>query len=275
MKMDDFFGMIGNDLVMDGTVNDVVISVYVTMRTVMYDITNKCSIVSLSALYELLTVSESQGTQTKEIKTAIEFLIENQYITLHDMFHKEIEFNPKSNRTYKVNFLNEDDSTYSENGGFTPIPKYNLTVLLEHIVHNKSRGFKKYQLIRYYSIIARVCSNSNKFGYISNERVQELIGLSPQKFKENNDLLQELGLIYYNNEYGYTSKSGFNMYSTMFGHRNVVMGTDNTGMTYDNFVSCIDNRLRSSSIKKLDKEVISGKKSEAMKKVWEERKKIN
>lgn len=267
------FGIIGNDFINNADIKDVVLAVYITMRTLMYDSKNSCSVITLMGLYELLNVDSKQGNQTKEIKFAINYLIDNKYIEIYDLLHSLVDIDYKSNKMYKVSFLHDDeDGHFILENGFSCIPSFNLFKIIEYIKLNK--GIKKYQLIRYYLVIARATSNVSKFGNISMQKLGDIIGISPKTCVNNNTILSDIGVIFYNNSYGHIRNGVFKMDCTMFAHRNTPLSTVEWKDLYldeDMFKQLINERVKELKVVEVDKINITNNRSESMKKVWEKR----
>lgn len=272
---DGNFGVLGNYFIMDGDyVDDITVSVYTTIRTIFYNTILECSQFTLYDLYNCLNVDEKKVAQYQEIDNAIVWLVDKQHILLHDYMGNEVKFDKKNKNSYFATFDKEEmDSS------FTKVPYENMITLLEYIGNNKAKGFKKYQLIRYYLIIARVCSNKEQFFHVDMNTIKETTSISYQQCAKNNDLLQELGLIFYNNEYGTVAKSGkFKMNCTMFGHRNNkidIPGQDELLLTEKLFNALVDDKVRNrTTLMRVNKQDINNKRSNTMKKIWEDRKSV-
>lgn len=263
------FGMVGNEFIMDGDISNEVVAIYSIMRTVFYDVNKMCSTLNLQTLYDVLG---AKGTKpVNQVRDAITWLVDNQYIELYDMLYNPIEFDGKSQAMFRVSFLSEDENNrFIEEGGFTKIPLTNIVGLLNYISRNK--GIKKYQLIRYYLIVGRICSNDYNFGFITLDTLCNIVGISENTCVDWNMILKKLGLIDYNSEYGKVTKKGkFKMSPTMFGHYNVVNKHDDE-MTEEQFKSCVEERVKGVGYVKINTTQMANKKSSAMKKVWADRK---
>lgn len=260
---------IDNDFICNSTIDDIVVSTYVIMKGVFYDQYLNCSQFTISDLYDWLQVDSYKANQYKEIDNAITWLVDNKYIQLYDLYGNWIEFDRKYKNSYIVCFDGEGEDNY------TQIPYCNLYDLCKYIKENKAQGFKKYQLIRYYLIIARVCSNYSKFYSVNMETISDITPISFKQCAKNNDALQDLGLIFYNNDYGMLSKSGkFKMNCTMFGHRNIKLNNDETRtMTKEIFDFNVSQYVGGrKTLVEVDKIKINNKRSETMKRIWAERK---
>lgn len=269
----DLFGVIGNNFTMDEEISDIDATVYTIIRCMFYDNTRRHSILSFNGLYEFLNIPSNQGKPTKQIKESVNSLIEKGYIEIYDLFENKINFNEIVSNMFKVEFINENnkdnESSVSIEGGFSRIPYDNIISLLKYT--SKNKGIKKYQLIRQYLIISRVCSNQFQFGHCSIDKMKDVMGISATNFKDNNNILSELGLIFYNNDYGHVDKKGrLKMDCTMFGHCNVEMKVFGDGfyMDKETFKQFVDDYICDKKLVKVDKDKINSKRSETMKKKW-------
>lgn len=267
------FGMVGNKFIKDEDISNEVVAIYSVMRTVFYDVNKMYSTLNLQTLYDVLGVKGSKFV--KQVRDTITWLIDNEYIELFDMLYNPIEFDGKSQSMFMVSFSSaeideEHNYVFAAEGGFTKIPLTNMVELLNYI--NSHKGIKKYQLIRYYLVVGRTCSNDSNFGYITQDTLCDVVGISENTCVDYNKLLKKLGLIDYSSEYGKVTKKGnFKMSPTMFGHYNVVNQHGNE-MTEEQFKRCVEERINSLGYVKVDTTQIANKKSNAMKKVWADRK---
>lgn len=260
--------MVDNDFICDSTIDDIIVATYVVMKGIFYDQYLNCSKFCISDLYDWLQIDVYQPNQYKDVDNAITWLIENKYIRLYDLYGNSVEFDRKAKCSYIAFF----DGEYEDN--YTQIPYCNLFDLIKYIKENKAKGFKKYQLIRYYLIIARTCSNHSKFYSVDMETINDITSISFQQCAKNNDVLQDLGLIFYNNDYGSLSKSGrFKMNCTIFGHRNIKLNNDDTRMmTKEIFDFNVSQYVGGrKTLIEVDKVKINNKRSETMKRIWAER----
>ena len=278
LKIDNF-GMLLNSFIEDYEVNEkgidvssINLSVYIVIRTIFYNPVLNYSQFCLNDLYSSLSVNDEKSAQYKPIDNAIKWLVDNEYMTLYDVLGQDIKFDKKYKGSYIVTF-----AEVTKEEGFTKIPFINLLSILEYISKNKSNGFKKYQLIRYYLIIARACSNVEQFFTKDIDSINEILPISSNQCKKNNEILHNLGCIYYNNEYVQITRDGRpKNESTMFGHRNNIMKTarfDGMYMTEEIFNCFVREKVDGrKTIVKIDKVKSNNKRSETMKKVWADRK---
>ena len=276
IKLDDevsLFGIIPNNMITNKNIDDNVVSVYIVMRTLNFDINRSCSIITLHDLYNVLNVDATQGKQTKIIHDAIIYLIENKYIKLYDMLNNEIDFNTKNKFMLKVSFLLEDEENrFIGDGGFTKIPEYNLICLLNYIRNNK--GIKKYLLIRYYLLVARLCSNDTQMSNLSSHKYfNRIINISTSTCSNYNQILADLGIIFYNSDYVQAINNIKNAPTIFFHRNNNEIGSTTCTMTQDKFNLIIEELADNYEWIEIDKDEINNKRSETMKKVWKDRKK--
>jgi hypothetical protein len=231
----DFFGMIGNKFIMDDGIDNINVSVFTVVRTLFFDWNRHLSILNLHTLYEVLGVNKNQTKATNNIKDALQWLVNNSYIEINDFLMRETFKDVKKINTssmLKIKFL-QSSEFLAKNGGFAKVPDENLMRILNSV------GYRdKYKIIRYYTLIARVCSNSGNWGSLSQNRAKEICGISANTCIEYNKILQDLGVIFYNNNYGRVNFKGeFKMTGTMFGHCNVYyMGDTLCKESFDGFV---------------------------------------
>lgn len=265
----DNFGIVGNKFISNSNIPDIAVSVYVVMRTIFFNMGRGCSYITLNDLYLILAVNPSQVSQTKPINEAILYLVEKKYLRLFDIWNKEILPDNKIKRIIKVSFDFEDENNiFIKGGGFTKIPECNILNLLKYI--NENKGMKKYQLIRFYLLIARSCSNENQLSSISQSFFHKKLAISSKTCAEWNLLLQQIGVIYYNSDYSKTKGDGVSNITTYYFHRNNYENKqeDEKGL----FERTLDSLAKEKGWSKLDKKEQSNKRSESMKKVWAERK---
>ena len=266
------FGIIDNDLIVEDFLSDIDLSIYTILKTTFYNPNYNCGIFSMIALYDI--VKSTENTQRKAIKESIQSLINKRYISIQplisdidNVYELEgtdsiIELDP--HLSYKVYFdlcyiTNfEDDITYDN--GFTVIPIKNINLLLTYICNNNKRGLMKYKLIRYYLLIARQCSNSSKCGYISMKKIYSLIGVSERTCSNYNTMLQEIGLIYYNNDYAKGTST--QTMCTLFCHRNVLIDTyDKYYADKEYFNSYLTEVVTSKKLNPINKQELNDKRS--------------
>lgn len=265
------FGIIPNKVITDYDIPDSVLAVYTAIRTLYFDMNRGCSWFSVNELLNILNVDISQGKQTKVIQDAITYLIDNEYIELLDSFNNKVDFDTKNKAIYKVSFLLEDENNYfTGSGGMTKIPECNLINLLKYISQNK--GIKKYQLIRFYLLVARGCSNSSQLWSLSQKHFQNIIKISAKTCAEWNLLLQQIGVIYYNNDYCSIRDGKFYQGCTMYFHRNNNEEGYKNDVTMDVFNAVIMEKAKSKGLTLFDKVGANNKRSQAMKKIWADRK---
>ncbi|MGL5328863.1 MAG: hypothetical protein ACRDD7_06315 [Peptostreptococcaceae bacterium] len=270
------FGIVGNSFIMDSGITDECVCLYVALRMYNYNAIYNCSLCSLKTIYNLLGVNEKQSRHTKVIKDSLSWLVENDYIAIYDdLGMNEVSVDDMLNGMFYVEFITELDLQH--NGGFTIITQSNMSKVLDYIRDNIVKGFKKYMFMRYYLIICRQCSNDNKFGSITQSRLNGLLSIHKTTCKIYNDTLEELGLIYYTSGYGSVDMNGvFRNTYTLFGCRGINIDTHKLDeMTECFFDSCVSYEISKNGLQEIDTERINNKRSESMKKIWEERKKNN
>ncbi|KAF5066178.1 hypothetical protein DSECCO2_266300 [anaerobic digester metagenome] len=268
------FGIVPNKVITDYGISDSILAVYAVMRTLYFDINRSCSWCSINEILNILNVDISQGKQTKVIQEAITYLIEYEYIELLDFFNNKVDFDIKNKAIYKVSFLLENEKNcFTGSGGITKIPECNLINLLKYI--RKNKGIKKYQLIRFYLLIARGCSNVGQLWSLSQKHFQNVIKISSKTCTEWNSILQEIGVIYYNSDYCSIRNGKFYQACTMYFHRNNnEEGYKNT-VTIDEFNDIVAQKAESKGLTLFDKVGTNNKRSQAMKKIWADRKNVD
>jgi hypothetical protein len=216
--MNNIFGIVSNKLIMDNEIDNIIISVFVTIRTLFYDINRDCSTLNINTLLDVFKIKGKRTENIKPIKESLQWLIENNHIEINDYLETIVIENVNdidNSIIFKVRFVNTADEL-SVDGGFTKIPEINLLNILRKVDYQN-----KYKMIRYYCVVARICSNSNSFGQISQDKIHKICGVSNKTCSKYNEMLYELETIYFNNRYyRYDKKGKLKMTSTYFGHRN-------------------------------------------------------
>lgn len=264
------FSIISNDMIADEDLSDTALSIYVIMRTVNFDVLNSCSYISASTLTNILNIGNTQSSQLKDLYNAIVELEHKNYIELYDFWNLSVKFDRKSNDIYKVSFLHEDENNGISNG-FTKIPEVNLLKILKYF--NQNKGIKKYQFIKYYLLIARSCSNDGQLWSISQKQLAQSINISRITCNTWTSILQDIGVIFYNNEYGKIGENGSFKYAcTIFFHRNNNESGYKGKVTLESFADIVAQEAKSKNLFKLNTVTINNKRSETMKKIWADRK---
>lgn len=205
---------------------DRAIAVYTILRSVFFDIGRRCGICSLQTLYKSLGINQEHYDRYIPVKQSMQLLCQNGYIKLWDMFDKTKELDIDSisqTSIFKVEFLLEnEEAKFIGAGGFVKVPEKNMDKLLTYIRNTKA-NIHRYQLIRYYLIIARICSNDAMFGFITQEKIRKLYGFSSKTCKKYNQLLVDLELIFCEHDYKHYDKKRGKVVTgcTFYGHRNV------------------------------------------------------
>ena len=264
------FGIISCSFITDKNIDSNVVSIYSILRCMNYCNVFGGSVFTFQVLYDLLNVNSKKSAQTKVVKDSIKWLIDNEYITLHHYLTDDIVSVETATDMFLITFNEEkiDDK------GFVKIPQHNIKLLLNCIKDNTGHGFNKYKFIRYYLIIARRCSNVEKFGFITMKNFNNLLGVSEITCSSWNKILEDAGIIYINNDYGYIVNGECRMGCTMVAHRNITLSdVENRFMNEETFKYLIKHHTSNKkSIKLIDKESSNNKRSESMKKVWANRK---
>lgn len=260
--------IVSNTMISSSDFTDCDISVYVILRTIFFNPLKVKSIFSLRDFYMLFNMTQSKTK--KMIYDSIVHLKNSKYIEVYDYFGNSIEFENNSNITYKISFTDIEVLEGVDYTGFSIVPNIHIAIILNYLNNNK---IDRYKFIRYYLIIARCCSNSQRFGSIPMNKIKKIIKITNDTCKIFNMILQNnLEIIFYNNEYGYYDKNGNpKISSTMFGQKDVVMDYNKEKhiMTYDEFESNVKANVSSYNWIHIDKKILSNKKSESMKRYWE------
>lgn len=200
------------------------IAIYTVLRSVFFNSSRRCSVCSLKVLCRSLGVKTTNYDKYSSIRKCIELLRENGYIKLWDMFEDIEVINIKDiDLSFRVEFLFEnDEAMFIGVGGFVRVPEQNINILLAYI-RSSEVNIHKYQLIRYYLMIARICSNDSIAGYITQDKIRKNYKFADKTCKKYNTILAGLGLIFYNNSYIKYNKEFKKIISgcTFFGHRNI------------------------------------------------------
>ena len=278
----NYYGIIGNELIETKDIDSNISSVYSVLRTVFYDMSKEVAIFNLYTLYEIFNAAST--TQRNPIKNAIQYLIAEKYIELYTYDCCDLtEFNASNvSQLYRCVFLNDNKQQDNEvttddphTNGYTKISCLNIHNILSFLKDNNI-NIHKHKLIRYYLYIARRCSNSDLAGYVSMDTINKMIGISKQTCAEYNEILElDVGAIFYNNEYGRIDNNGnFKNGITIFGHRNILKYNENSYLTKEAFFNYVEYYSNKNKVVLLDKYSINNKRSDSMRKVWQERKKI-
>lgn len=236
-------------------ISNQVVSTYLVLRSIFYDGNKQHATVSLASLYVAFGVENTDWNITKPIRESMQALWANGYIKFYKLIVDE-ELNYEDiclmGYCFRVKFSAEDEEgRFNGFGGFTRIPEPNTRELLAYL--HRTPDVQKYKLIRYYTIIARVCSNERMTGYISQEKLGELFGFSKSTCAKYNEILAELGLIYYNSGYGKYNKDLKRVITscTFFGHRGAVNKFGET-LTESDWVDAVEQMVSESNYRHVE-----------------------
>lgn len=278
----NYYGIIGNELIENECIDSNISSVYSVLRTIFYDMSKEVAVFNLYSLYEAYRATST--TQRNPIKQAIQYLISEKYIELYSFIEVDVaDFNSSNlSQMYRCEFINDNKqerdtilNNFHQNG-FTKISCLNMHNILSFLKSNES-NIHKHKLIKYYLYIARRCSNSDLIGYVSMDTINKAIKISGHTCTEYNSILEdEVGAIFYNNDYGkIDSKGNFKMSTTIFGHKNITKANSDNPLSHDEFIRYLEYYSTKNNVVQINKTEITNKRSESMKKIWEERRMIN
>lgn len=265
------FCIIPNKLIQDESITDEALCLYVSLRSSCYMYDLMCSVTNLSSIYDRFCAKSS--SQRKIIKDAIQLLIDKELIALHTDTLDNYKFDSSNLHTiFLVEFVKEYiESEYIKEDGFTRFPLKNVYNLINYC-KDTPNGFLRYKFFKYYILIARRCSNIYNFGFVSMDNLKDIVGITNKTCSIYNEILSELDIIYYNNEYGYVDNKGLpKNFCTMFSHCNIP-DEMNEILSKQDFENMVQEHINKKHLIKIDKKKANSKRSETMKKIWEERK---
>jgi hypothetical protein len=156
-----------------------------------YSTMKSFGIYSIEMICDFMYVSYTNSRIIKTIRDSIQGLINKDYIAIRDKNFNEVSFNKINNKThFYVGFDLPQNAFYK-------VYDSALDNLFETLTKSK---ISKFGIARYYIACMRVISNQATFGYISQSGCKKC-GFASDTCSKYLKMLQDLGLILYNNDY--------------------------------------------------------------------------
>ncbi len=186
------------------------------------------SVCSLESLAKSMYINTNSNKSITSIyKDTISSLIDKEFITgLYDLHYKEIAIDDITNKNYifYVELIPPPDNNYFM------VKDIDIDNIFKHL---QGVNIDKFSIIRYFVACRRVVNTENKFGYLTQARLKQLVNHSKTIQGYNKILQDDLKLIRYNNNYLTKERH----YCTTF------IGLYNEKESFDKMVECeVENK---------------------------------
>ncbi|AGK96774.1 hypothetical protein [Clostridium pasteurianum] len=184
--------VVANNLFLNPSITNEELVIYCLLQRNYFTIKG-FGICSIIMLCDYLYIQHNNSRVIDTIRKSIIGLIKKEYIAIRDKNFNEVDFGDIDNKT---NFYVGFDLPESE---FFQIYDSALDNLFESIPKIQS-NISKFKIARLYIACLRVISNQSEFGYISQSSCKKC-GFASDTISKYFKILQDLGLILYNNDY--------------------------------------------------------------------------
>lgn len=219
---------------LDITNEEITLLILLYRNYMLYKSIAVCSLESLASSMYINTNSNKKIISI--IKDTISYLIEKEYITgLYGLHYQEISLDDITNKNqiFYVELIEPPETNYFM------VKDIDIDNIFNHL---QGVNIDKFSIIRYFVACRRVVNTENKFGYLTQGKLKQLVNHSKTIQGYNKILQDDLKLIRYNNNYLTKEKH----YCTTF------IGLYNEKESFDKMVECeVENKglVRTDKIK--------------------------
>ncbi|ADZ82903.1 hypothetical protein [Cellulosilyticum lentocellum] len=194
---------------------------------------NMCSVCNINYLYDLAEFNNKK--YIKQIKDSLSNLSDLGYVGLYDLQYNEISIDTVKPSDNFIIYFGEDGFASEKrvvNGEYFPTEYW----YLDNVMNASKNVNARCKFIRYSLIVRRLLNYDSEVNYIAHSLVDKFIS-NRDTVSNYNNILSDLGLIHFNNDY--VSKSTGKNSSTYIAFKHELAGNKVTLSTFNKILSDI------------------------------------